>query len=98
MVLLNDLQIRLWCKMLDLIDEFRRGELKYYEFVGALEGALDAGEFRDRDIVQRWYDAWTPLESVRAQKGSGVAIEEVEPYVARMEACLKDILGRQGKD
>lgn len=92
MTRLNELQMRLWRKMLDLICEFRQGKLGYYEFVGALEGALDAGEFRDASIVRRWYDAWTPLETVRAQKGSGVSSEEVDPFVSRMEACLKDIL------
>jgi len=96
MAQLNEVQMRLWRKMLALIGEFRRGKLNYYEFVGALEGALDAGEFRDNTIVQRWYDAWTPLESVRAQQGSSVTAEEVAPYVSRMEICLEDILLEQG--
>jgi hypothetical protein len=78
--------------MLQLIEEFRSGKLKYYEFVGALEGTLDAGEFRDKDLVERWYDFWTPLEIVRAENGNSVLVEDVEKYVSAMEAYLESIL------
>ncbi len=92
MAMLNDHQVRLWRRMLQLIEEFRCGKLKYYEFVGALEGALDAGEFRDKDLVDKWYDFWTPLEIVRAQNGSRVDVEDVEKYVSAMEAYLEGTL------
>lgn len=95
MVALNDHQLRLWRGMLQLIEEFRRGKLKYYEFVGALEAALDAGEFRDKYLVERWYDFWTPLESVRAQSGTSVNAEDVENYVSYMEAYLESVLDEQ---
>jgi hypothetical protein len=79
--------------MLQLIEEFRSGKLNYYEFVGALEGALDAGEFRDKDLVGKWYDFWTPLEIVRAQDGNSVQLEDVENYVSAMKAYLESVLG-----
>lgn len=93
--MLSDHQSRLWRRMLQLIEEFRRGKLKYCEFVGALEGALDAGEFRDKSLIETWYDFWTPLESVRAQIGASVNAEDVENYVSDMEAYLESVLNEQ---
>jgi len=92
MVMLNEHQSRLLRKMLQLVEQFRQGRLKYYDFVGALEGALDAGEFRDQSFVKRWYDLWTPLESMRAQQGNGVSFENVKRYVTDMEAYLESFL------
>lgn len=92
MTALGDHQSRLWQRMLQLIEDFRQGKVSYYDFVGALEGALDAGEFKDKDLIDRWYDLWTPLETVRAQCGNGVNVESVEHYVSDMEAYLKSVL------
>lgn len=78
--------------MLESIRAFRQGKLQYYNFVGALEGALDASEFRDKNLVERWYDHWTPLESVRAQKGNDVTVEEVDDYLRDMETFLKTVI------
>ena len=75
--------------MLNSIEGFRKGELQYYDFVGELEGALDAGEFQDKELVNKWYDYWTPLEILRAQKGNNVSIKEVEEYLSEMESFLK---------
>lgn len=95
MTALNEHQSRLWRRMLQLIEEYKQGTLNYYEFVGALEGALDAGEFRDKALVQRWYEFWTPLESVRAGRGSGVNVEDVDVYVAGMKTYLESVLDEQ---
>lgn len=92
MASLNEHQLRLLRDMLQLLDQFRRGRLKYYDLVGALEGTLDAGEFRDKDFVERWYDLWTPLESARAQRGNSVCAEDVENYVSDMEVYVKGVL------
>ncbi|WP_162574052.1 hypothetical protein [Variovorax sp. PBL-H6] len=92
MAVLNEHQSRLLRKMLQLIEQFRQGKLEYYDFVGALEGTLDAGEFRDQGLVKRWYDLWTPLESMRAQQGNDVSARDVERYVSDMEAYLKNVL------
>ena len=92
MVTLSEHQSRLLCDMLQLVEQHRQGRLKYYDFVGALEGTLDAGEFRDRDFVERWYDLWTPLESARAQRGNDVCAADVESYLSNMEEYLKGVL------
>ncbi|HEX6982573.1 MAG TPA: hypothetical protein VF181_07410 [Balneolaceae bacterium] len=88
-MLFNEHQSRLWRRMLKLIEDFRKGKLQYYDFVGELEGTLDAGEFQDKKLVEQWYDFWTPLESLRAQKGNNVTIEEVNKYLFDMEAFLR---------
>lgn len=85
----NEHQSRLWNSMIQSIEDFRKGKLQYYDFVGELEGALDAGEFQDKNLVEQWYDIWTPLESLRAQKGNNVTIEEANKYLSDMEMFLR---------
>lgn len=85
----NKHQLRLWNSMIQSIEDFRKGKLQYYDFVGELEGALDAGEFQDKNLVELWYDFWTPLESLRAQKGNNVTIEEANKYLSDMEMFLR---------
>lgn len=94
MMAMNERQSRLLRDMLQLLKQFRQGELVYYDLVGALEGALDAGEFQDSGFVEKWYDHWTPLEITRAQQGNDVRVEDVEAYVSGMEAYLKSVLGK----
>lgn len=78
--------------MIQSIDDFRQGKLQYYNFVGELEGALDAGEFKNKNLVEQWYNFWTPLESLRAQKENSVTIEEVNKYLLEMDAFLRSRL------
>jgi hypothetical protein len=92
MVVLSEHQSRLVRDMLQLSQRFRLGKLKYYDFVGALEGTLDAGEFRDKGFVEKWYDLWTPLESTRAQQENGVCPENVEGFVSDMDSFLNSVL------
>lgn len=92
MTILSDHQSRLWQGMLQLVEEFQQGKLSYYEFVGKLESALDAGEFKDRDLIDRWYDVWTPLEIARAQMGNSVNFDSVGHYVSDMKNFLKTVL------
>ena len=92
MVVLSEHQSKLVRDMLKLSERFRQGKVKYYEFVGALEGTLDAGEFRDKGFVERWYDLWTPLESARAQQENGVRPEDVEGFMSDMDSFLNSVL------
>lgn len=89
-MLFNEHQLRLWSGMLKSIERFRKGELQYYDFVGELEGSLDAGEFQNKGLIKEWYDFWTPLEILRAQKGNSVTSEDVNDYLSAMEAFLRD--------
>jgi bisphosphoglycerate-independent phosphoglycerate mutase (AlkP superfamily) len=64
---MNEHQRRLWQEMICLIDSYLNHENPdFYGIVGKLEGALDAAEITDEELVEQWYDFWTPLEIRRA--------------------------------
>ena len=92
MILMDERQSRLWHRMIQLIEEFRQDKVKYYKFVSDLEGALDAGEFLDKRLIDKWCDRWTPLEIARAQQGNDVKAEEVEKYLSDMKSYLESVL------
>jgi hypothetical protein len=88
----NEHQKRLWRGMLQSIADFRQEKLTYFDFVGALEGALYAGEFKDRDLIEKWYGFWTPLEIELALKGNDVTREDVEDVLPAMQQYLESII------
>ena len=85
----NELQLRLWNDMLKAIEDFRDGKIKYFDLVYGLEGALDAGEFRDKSLVEQWYDYWIPLEILSATKGNSTTIYDVNKHLLVMEEFLR---------
>jgi Immunity protein 26 len=103
-MLFNEQQSRLWCNMISSIEDFRKGRIQYSTLVYGLEGTLDAGEFKDENIVEQWYDYWTPLEILSATKGDSVTVKDVERYLSVMETFLKsfpletDSFANQGEE
>lgn len=89
---LDERQQRVLADMLSRIEQYRRGEVGFARLVGDLEAALDAGEFRDRGLIQAWYDRWTPLEVRNAVRGDGIAPEEVAIEIASLERLLHAVL------
>jgi hypothetical protein len=90
---MNEHQHRLWESMIGLIDSYLNNESQdFYGIVGKLEGALDASEIKDNDLVNQWYDFWIPLETRRAVEGKRVdrhkAVEELN---AMKEFLLKHL-------
>ena len=80
---MNEHQHRLWESMIGLIDSYLNDQNQdFYIIVGKLEGALDASEIRDNNLINQWYDFWTPLETRRAVEGNqpnrDKAIEELK--------------------
>ena len=80
---MTDHQKRLWQNMINSIEDYINEEDNdFCNLVGKLEGALDASDIKDRELVNRWYDFWTPLEVRRAVEGNNVdrckVIEELE--------------------
>ncbi len=80
---MNEHQQRLWQNMIDLIRSCLNGETEdFYKVIGGLEGALDASEIKDEDLIHQWYDFWTPLEIRRAVEGNHInkvkALEELK--------------------
>jgi hypothetical protein len=85
----NKIQTRMWAQMIKSIERYRKGELNYTDLIYGLEGSLDAGEYQDKELIGQWYDYWTPLEILSADKGDSTTIEEVINYLSEMEVFLK---------
>jgi hypothetical protein len=90
----NEHQLRLWRRMICSIKDFQQGELSYIELICALEGSLQAGEFKDRDLIEKWYGFWTPLEIEHALKGNDVTRDDVENDLSAMQQYLESIIDR----
>lgn len=78
--------------MLDMIESYRNGVISFPRLVGELQGALDAGEFQDAALVERFYDFWQPLEITNAVKGQNATHEEVARDVEAMQNFLLEHL------
>jgi hypothetical protein len=87
---MNEHQRRLWSRMVELIESYREGAMGYGDMVGQLEGTLDAGEFRDEELVREWYTFWGSLEEIRALQGQDVTENEVGEHLDSMRRFLVD--------
>lgn len=66
-------QRRLWQSMIGLIQEYLDGRTDdFCTLVGKLEGALEASELKNGEIINQWYEFWAPLEIRRAIEGNNV--------------------------
>jgi hypothetical protein len=86
----NEHQKSLWHKMINLIEDFRKSKIQYTNLVYGLEGALYAGEFKDKIIVDQWYEFWTPLEIFSATKSNNTTILDIDEDLSKMEVFLKN--------
>jgi hypothetical protein len=87
---MNEKQSRLWKKMIDLIESYYQGNIKYSRLVGELEGAKDAAEFEQKHLIKKWYDYWTPLEIRRSLEGDDVSNEDCLKELKNMEDFLRE--------
>jgi hypothetical protein len=78
--------------MIEHIDNFRNGNIGFGRLVKDLEGAFDAGEFKDRSLIESWYKFWTPLEIRNAAGGEGVVFTEVASDVSTLEVFLQSLI------
>jgi hypothetical protein len=53
---------KLWTEMANLSERFLNRQISLKSLVTGLEGLLDAGEFGDKELRDRWYSFWLPLE------------------------------------
>lgn len=74
--------------MLEMIESYGEGAISFPRLVGKLQGALDAGEFRDEALIKRWYDFWGPLEITNAVRGNQITYKEVAKDVEAMRLFL----------
>ena len=78
--------------MIDLIESYLNNETQdFYGIVGKLEGALDASEIKDNDLIHQWHDFWTPLETRRAVEGKEVNRTKAVQELAAMKEFLISI-------
>lgn len=94
MIKFNELQKRVWNRMLRHISEYKNGEIPFSILVGSLEGELEAGEFDDKELIANWYDIWGKLETANAvalEKRRKVSKESVEKTIQEMENFLHSI-------
>lgn len=88
---LTEHQRRLFKHMIQLLDLYRRGDVKFSSLVGELEGALDAAELQ-ADLARQWYQIWTPLEITRAVRGEGVQFEHVAREIDALRSFIQEQL------
>ncbi len=87
---MNDHQRKLWQGMIDSIQCYIDQETDdFYSVVGELEGALDASDIADKDLVSQWYDFWTPLEIRRAVGEEINRVKAVEELTEMKNFLLK---------
>jgi len=89
---LTEHQDRVWRLMLQTVENYNSGNISFPELVTGLEGAFEAGEFRDGSLVERFYNLWQPLEITNAVKGIRAARHEVAGDVQAIENFLLEYL------
>jgi len=91
---MNDHKKRLLNDMKKSIDDYRHGNLPYAVMVGNLEGALDAGEFKDKGFLASWYTHWTPLEICNATGGNATQLSDCEDILCAFTDFIEVPLGK----
>jgi hypothetical protein len=87
---MNEHQKRLWQHMIDVIENYLdKNNENFHDVVGELEGALDASEIKNSELISEWYDYWTPLEVWRATDSQDDDKEGVIDALQRMKTFLK---------
>ena len=74
--------------MMTAIETYQAGTLGFDELVGELHGAIEAGDFRDADLVHDLYERWGPLEEWRATPEERRVAERIDSHVKAMQAFL----------
>ena len=80
---------KLWNEMAVLCDRFLRRELGLKALVSGLQGLLDAGDFRDKDLRDRWYSLWLPLD-IRSATGETEWSADAAGEVEAMRSYIHD--------
>lgn len=78
--------------MIRLTEDYAAGALPLGALVGELEGALDAGDFRDKLLREDFYRVWGPLEVHYATRGDGVSPAEISADLNAVRRLLDEHL------
>jgi hypothetical protein len=79
----------LWHRMIELIESYKNGHVRFPKLVNGLEGIMDAQDLSDKLIVKQWYELWTPLEIRNAGNRGNVKIQEVLREVEALESFIR---------
>ncbi len=89
-------QKRLWQSMIDQIQQYLDGKTEdFFRVVGSLQGALDASEIKDQELISCWYDFWGPLEIRSAVEGTHVDKQKAASELTEMKTFLEMIKARE---
>lgn len=83
--------------MIAAVDRHRTGKVELDELAAELHGAMQAGDFRDDDLVRRWHDRWGPLEEWRATEKARRVPRRIEECVDEMRSFLLEVNERSTK-
>jgi hypothetical protein len=90
--MLTEYQIRICQRMIDKIDSYLQGTTEYAITVNNLEALLDVCEIKDQKIVDKWFDCWTPLETMNALYGNVVKIDEIRTEMDDLKQYVKSLI------
>jgi hypothetical protein len=92
--MMNEIQVKLWKRMIRLIGDYGHGKLPFHRLVDQLEGALDTADLKDPGLVERWYGHWTPLDEVDHDSAYDLEIDhgKVQPALEAMRVFLTEEL------
>ena len=88
---MNELQQRLWGRMIAEIDSFLDKNGSLNKLVNNLEGLFSAGEFKDEKLKKDWYEKWGELEIINAialDKNKKVEFDKAKPFLEEMKKYL----------
>src|SRR5258708_7849057 len=88
----NEHQLRLWNHMVRLVDAYIKEEIEFHSLVGSLEGALDAGEFKNNELTRQWRKFWGSLENYNAVMLDKGEKPKKEYIIEKVEAMRKFLL------
>lgn len=87
----NDHQKRLWGKLIEFIKQYREDNISFTELVSNLHGAMQAGEFKNEELIKQWYSYWGNLEihnAVSLDRDLPILKKDVERDVEKMKNFL----------
>lgn len=92
---LTEHQKKLWNSMINLIDAYIAGKINFGYLTPSLEGILDASEIKDKDLIERWYDFWIPMDLLNADKEILASNEYKTGLVKTMRDFLEEVIKEQ---
>ena len=90
----SDHDKKLWSEMADLCERFLNRQASVKSLVTGLEGLLGAGEFGDKELRDRWYSFWLPLEIRNATGEVGWSPDAAREAEA-MRTFIYDAIGAE---